>query len=483
MFFQMTAAMTIMEDYLKYRNLLSLRLDGSTTGEERERRMDLFNAPNSPYFIFMLSTRAGGLGLNLVSADTVIIFDSDWNPMMDLQAQDRAHRIGQKKIVSVFRLITNSPVEEKILSRATEKLNMSEIIVEAGRFDRGSVEEDTTGERQKIMELLLTDFDTTAAKGSATGATGSLPTSEEDGDGENEEEEIDINELLSRNDEDFEFYSKLDAGETKVDDFFHSPGLLTDPEDIPDWIRYPSGKKEDEEEDDGNLEGKRRTAAKSGAYDDGLTEKQFLRAVEKQAEAEENDAKVRKREWKQARDKKSVAKAVSMLTASEASLSEETTERLLSMTKSIIAIRDQKTSRRYSDVFRDRPSMDEYPDYYRVIDNPIAINDIMKKCRAKSYTSAAEYHNDFKLLFSNGVLFNGEDSWIAADGRIIEVELNRLMNKYKLLEKPTEKVASPASAKKKKPRIKLSLKMLMSKKRKKDDMGSPAKATKKAKKG
>ena len=99
MFFQMTAAMTIMEDYLKYRNLLSLRLDGSTTGEERERRMDLFNAPNSPYFIFMLSTRAGGLGLNLVSADTVIIFDSDWNPMMDLQAQDRAHRIGQKKIV------------------------------------------------------------------------------------------------------------------------------------------------------------------------------------------------------------------------------------------------------------------------------------------------------------------------------------------------------------------------------------------------
>jgi ATP-dependent helicase STH1/SNF2 len=179
MFFQMTAAMTIMEDYLKYRNLLSLRLDGSTTGEERERRMDLFNAPNSPYFIFMLSTRAGGLGLNLVSADTVIIFDSDWNPMMDLQAQDRAHRIGQKKIVSVFRLITNSPVEEKILSRATEKLNMSEIIVEAGRFDRGSVEEDTTGERQKIMELLLTDFDTTAAKGSATGATGSLPTSEE----------------------------------------------------------------------------------------------------------------------------------------------------------------------------------------------------------------------------------------------------------------------------------------------------------------
>lgn len=79
MFFQMTNTMTILEDYFKYRGYLSLRLDGSTPGEEREKRMALFNAPDSPYFIFMLSTRAGGLGLNLASADTVIIFDSDWN--------------------------------------------------------------------------------------------------------------------------------------------------------------------------------------------------------------------------------------------------------------------------------------------------------------------------------------------------------------------------------------------------------------------
>jgi SNF2 family DNA or RNA helicase len=85
MFTQMTAVMTILEDYFAYRGYASLRLDGSTPAEEREKRMYKFNAPDSPYFIFLLSTRAGGLGLNLATADVVIIFDSDWNPMMDLQ--------------------------------------------------------------------------------------------------------------------------------------------------------------------------------------------------------------------------------------------------------------------------------------------------------------------------------------------------------------------------------------------------------------
>lgn len=85
MFTQMTTVMTIMEDYCAMRGFLSLRLDGSTPADEREKRMFRFNAPDSPYFIFLLSTRAGGLGLNLTAADTVIIFDSDWNPAMDLR--------------------------------------------------------------------------------------------------------------------------------------------------------------------------------------------------------------------------------------------------------------------------------------------------------------------------------------------------------------------------------------------------------------
>ncbi len=86
-FSQMTHAMTILEGFFALRRYSFLRLDGNTSSEEREKRMYAFNDPDSPYFIFLLSTRAGGLGLNLATADTVIIFDSDWNPMMDAQAQ------------------------------------------------------------------------------------------------------------------------------------------------------------------------------------------------------------------------------------------------------------------------------------------------------------------------------------------------------------------------------------------------------------
>ena len=78
-------------------------LDGQTPHEDRDRQIQEYNAEGSEKFIFMLSTRAGGLGINLYTADIVVLYDSDWNPQMDLQAMDRAHRIGQKKQVKVFR--------------------------------------------------------------------------------------------------------------------------------------------------------------------------------------------------------------------------------------------------------------------------------------------------------------------------------------------------------------------------------------------
>src|SRR5690349_3041681 len=101
----MTQLMTIMEDYFKLRGFNYLRLDGSTKSEDRSDLVKEWNNKDSAHWLFILSTKAGGLGLNLQTADTVIIFDTDWNPMMDLQAQDRVHRIGQVKTVRVFRLI------------------------------------------------------------------------------------------------------------------------------------------------------------------------------------------------------------------------------------------------------------------------------------------------------------------------------------------------------------------------------------------
>ena len=107
LFCQMTAVMDLLEVYFAYRNYTYLRLDGSTKADDRCELLKNFNDDNVNCYIFLLSTRAGGVGLNLQKADTVILFDSDWNPHQDQQAQDRAHRIGQKNEVRVLRLMTD----------------------------------------------------------------------------------------------------------------------------------------------------------------------------------------------------------------------------------------------------------------------------------------------------------------------------------------------------------------------------------------
>ena len=117
-----------------YRKHKYCRIDGNTSGDDRELAIDGYNAEGSEKFVFLLSTRAGGLGINLVTADTVIIYDSDWNPQMDLQAMDRAHRIGQKKEVSVFRFCTDNSVEEKVIEKAYKKLALDALVIQQGRL-------------------------------------------------------------------------------------------------------------------------------------------------------------------------------------------------------------------------------------------------------------------------------------------------------------------------------------------------------------
>ncbi|XP_057661126.1 chromatin-remodeling complex ATPase chain Iswi isoform X1 [Diorhabda carinulata] len=133
-FSQMTRMLDILEDYCHWRQYQYCRLDGQTPHEDRQRQINEYNEDNSTKFIFMLSTRAGGLGINLATADVVIIYDSDWNPQMDLQAMDRAHRIGQKKQVRVFRFITENTVEEKIVERAEVKLRLDKLVIQQGRL-------------------------------------------------------------------------------------------------------------------------------------------------------------------------------------------------------------------------------------------------------------------------------------------------------------------------------------------------------------
>ena len=153
-FSQMVQLMNLLEEYCLMKRYCHLRLDGNTKGDDRGDLLAQFNAPNSPHFIFMLSTRAGGLGLNLQSADTVILFDSDWNPQMDLQAMARAHRIGQKHEVRVLRLVTATPIEEKILATANEKLDQEAKVIAAQKERGAEVESLLRSQAQQITELL-----------------------------------------------------------------------------------------------------------------------------------------------------------------------------------------------------------------------------------------------------------------------------------------------------------------------------------------
>lgn len=132
LFSQMTRMLDILQDYLEYRGYSYERLDGSVRGEERNLAIKNFSSKD--VFIFLLSTKAGGVGMNLTAADTVIFVDSDFNPQNDLQAAARAHRIGQTRAVKVIRLLGRDTVEEIIYSRAISKLRLTNTVIEEGRF-------------------------------------------------------------------------------------------------------------------------------------------------------------------------------------------------------------------------------------------------------------------------------------------------------------------------------------------------------------
>lgn len=144
-FTQMTRMLDVLEQFLTYHGHLYLRLDGSTRVEQRQALMERFNA-DKRIFCFILSTRSGGVGVNLTGADTVVFYDSDWNPTMDAQAQDRCHRIGQTRDVHIYRLISERTVEENILKKANQKRMLGDMAIEGGNFTTAYFKQQTIRE-------------------------------------------------------------------------------------------------------------------------------------------------------------------------------------------------------------------------------------------------------------------------------------------------------------------------------------------------
>ncbi|KAL3648941.1 putative ATP-dependent DNA helicase chr12 [Castilleja foliolosa] len=250
-FSQMTKLMTILGDYLAFKGFKFLRLDGTTNTGDRGELLKQFNAPDSPYFIFLLSTRAGGLGLNLQTADTVIIFDSDWNPQMDQQAEDRAHRIGQKKEVRVFVLISVGSVEEVILERAKQKMGIDAKVIQAGLFNTTSTAED----RKELLNEIM-------RKG--TSALGTDVPSERE-----------INRLAARSDEEFWLFEKMDEERRQRENY---RSRLMEEHEVPEWVYAVPDITKGKLHDDTPVTGKR--IRKEVIRDDVISESQYMKAVE-----------------------------------------------------------------------------------------------------------------------------------------------------------------------------------------------------------
>jgi hypothetical protein len=248
------------------------RLDGSTAIEDRRERMHHFNT-GSDVNIFILSTRAGGLGLNLQTADTVIIFDSDFNPQMDLQAQDRAHRVGQKNQVRVFRLITESQIEQSILDKAHHKLDIDQKIIQAGMFNRSSSEEDRRERLRSIMG------------GNSKSSWDGGPTAPEQ-----------LNRMMARTTEEFHYFQQVDAGLFSAsaakksephESLLVETGRLVAMHEVPEWIK--AIKLEGEEEQDVELtrDMRRRESGGNLINLDNLTDHQWLKLMEAQEAGQE----------------------------------------------------------------------------------------------------------------------------------------------------------------------------------------------------
>ena len=461
MFFQMTQIMNIMEDFLRMRGMTYLRLDGSTKADDRSELLKLFNAPGSEYFCFLLSTRAGGLGLNLQVADTVIIYDSDWNPHQDLQAQDRAHRIGQKNEVRILRLISSNSVEEKILERARFKLDMDGKVIQAGKFDNKSTNE----ERENLLRTLLD-----AAEG---------------GDALGEQEEMDDDDLnanMARSEEELVLFHEID--QERARDPLYGPGKkkgrLMAEDELPDIYLNDDQPVEPEVEEYKGRGARERTRVK---YDDGLTEEQWLMAVDDDEDTIEDaiarkTARIEKRQTNKEKRAKVAAGVESSPEPSRQSSEEPQPKkrgRKSNVTKrkaeeepeeppqkkkrgraakpiETLSSVDRATIQKIMDnVFEELADLEEeipgeqpdengepvtrgiiepfmklvpkasFPDYYMIIQNPIAMEHIQKKINRSEYQTLREFVADVRLLCNNCRMYNEDSSLLFQDANLIEV--------------------------------------------------------------
>ncbi|XP_041956034.1 probable global transcription activator SNF2L2 isoform X1 [Alosa sapidissima] len=429
LFCQMTTLMTIMEDYFGYRNFKYLRLDGTTKSEDRAALLKKFNEPGSQYFIFLLSTRAGGLGLNLQAADTVVIFDSDWNPHQDLQAQDRAHRIGQQNEVRVLRLCTVNSVEEKILAAAKYKLNVDQKVIQAGMFDQKS----SSHERRAFLQAILeheeqNESSSTVASPSQLQNSGAFTETLEEDEVPDDET---LNQMIARIEDEFELFMRMDLDRRREDarNPKRKPRLMEEDE-LPNWILKDDAEVERLtcEEEEEKMFGRGSRSRRDVDYSDALTEKQWLRAIEDgNLEEMEEEIRLKKRKRRRHSDKEGRRESGEKAKKKRGRPPAEKlspnppklTKQMSAIVDTVINYRDS-SGRQLSEVFVQLPSRKELPEYYELIRKPVDFKKIKERVRSHKYRSVSDLEKDVMLLCHNAQTFNLEGSQIYEDSIVLQ---------------------------------------------------------------
>merc|ERR1719412_1656818 len=409
MFCQMTTCMTIIEDYFNYKGYKFLRLDGMTKADDRAEQLKQFNNPNSDIFIFILSTRAGGLGLNLQTADTVIIFDSDWNPHQDLQAQDRAHRIGQKNEVRVLRLMVVNSVEERILAAARYKLNMDEKVIQAGMFNQRS----TGSERQELLQSIL----------------------REEADDEDEENEVPddeaVNQMIARSEDEFELFQRMDMERRRAEAELgaaRKPRLIEESE-LPDFLIQDPEEIEEEENAAKELEAQRQEemgrgnrSRKDVTYQEQLSERDWLKAIGAEDEGSSDDNKYAELDDTPSKGKKK-KKRREYEEEEPMKKRKKGNKKLCKKMKKLIEVvmqYEDSDGRVLAEPFWKLPSKKELPDYYEIIRRPVDIAKIQQRIDDEKYDDMNAMQKDFMLLCENTQKYNEDGSLIFEDSIVLQ---------------------------------------------------------------
>lgn len=438
LFCQMTQLMTILEDYLNWKSFKYLRLDGTTKADDRGDLLKKFNDKNSDYFLFLLSTRAGGLGLNLQAADTVIIFDSDWNPHQDLQAQDRAHRIGQTNEVRVLRLMTVGSVEERILAAARYKLNMDEKVIQAGMFDQKS----TGADRRQFLQTIL-----------------HADEMEDEEENEVPDDET-VNQMLARSEGEFEIYQRMDIERRREDARLgasRKPRLLEESE-LPEWLSKDEEEVErlTNEEEEERVFGRGNRQKKEVDYGDTLSEREWLKAIgasyDDEGNLNEDDdedepgpsggrgsskrgrppagGSRRKRQADGEDDEDGGPSSKKRRGGGGAGRSlnfdkmggggnSAMIRKMKKIIDWVVKYADAE-GRVLSQPFMKLPTRKELPDYYEVIKRPLDINKILQRIQQDKYQDVDELEKDFMLLCRNAQTYNEETSLIYEDSVVLQ---------------------------------------------------------------